>query len=239
MLDIKAIIKSKGLYQTVLPTGETFVWRLLSLQEYDVFARLRQAEAILDIFLYEEVFNYCYVGNSDVINGNLPAGYFSSIGQVIMHLSGDGGIGQEKTEILQARERYQASSVLETMKRTILVAFPSYLPEQVEAFNRVELLDRFTQAEYVLMQRAALVVPTVAVEEGGYKPIDVRKITKANSTNNLDFKKDNEEINRVMQKESLLDEHPLMLSKAQNKTNHLEKRQARQLDRLVSKAKRK
>lgn len=228
-MNIEALIESNGLYMTTLPTGEKFTWRLLTMKEYRVFDGLRQADIYMAPVLYEMVFSRCYVGEADAINGNLPAGYFPSIGELIMWLSGDGGVSNERNEIEAAREAYSADSVLETMKRIVLIAFSSYDPDVIDTWTRPELLKKFTLAEAVL------------VNKGGYEPLDTKKIMSAEQAakkkaSPVDFRKENQEYSQAMgdpNKPHPLDQHPLDLARKQAKTNKLMKSQAKELDKLA------
>lgn len=229
MIDIKTLIESDGLYMTTLPTGEQFTWRLLTLKEYRVFRGLREAGFYSPLFLYDAVFDHCYIGKADAINGNLPAGYFSAIGELIMYLSGDNAIDGEREEIETARTMYPVDSVQETMKRIILIAFPAYTPDDVEHWTRPELLRKFTMAEAVL------------VNKGGYEPIDTKKIltseqAKKRKSSPIDFRRENQEYSESMGdalKPHILDQHPDVLMKRQARTNKLQKHQAKELEKAM------
>lgn len=214
---------------TTLPTGEQFTWRLLTLKEYRVFRGLREAGVYSPLYLYESVFDHCFLGDSDAINGNLPAGYFSAMGELIMHLSGDASFSNERDEIETARMSYPMDSVQETMKRIILIAFPAYTPEVVEDWCRPELLKKFVLAEAVL------------VNKGGYEPIDTKKIMSADQaakkkSSPIDFRRENAEFDQSMGdslKPHILDQHPDVLKNKQGRTNRLQKTQARQLEKAM------
>jgi hypothetical protein len=229
MIEIKTLLESGGLYMTTLPTGEQFTWRLLTLKEYRVFRGLREAGTYSPHYLYESVFDHCFLGNSDAINGNLPAGYFSAIGELIMHLSGDASLSNERDEIETARMQYPMDSVQETMKRIILIAFPAYTPEAVEEWCRPELLKKFVLAEAVL------------INKGGYEPIDTKKIMTADQASKkksspIDFRRENAEFDQSMGdslKPHILDQHPDALKSKQGRTNRLQKTQARQLEKAM------
>ena len=233
MIDIKTLIESDGLYQTTLLTGEKFTWRLLTMKEYRVFRGLREVglNQIELLFLYDQVFEHCYIGNANAINGHMPAGYFPAIGEAIMWLSGDCG-ANERDEIEVARMKYNAGSVIETMKRICLMAFP-YLPEQVDNWTRPELLRKFTIAEAVL------------VNKGGYELLDTKKIMSAEQMKKknkspIDFAAENREHQTTlgdMNKPHILDQPPGVLFEKQDKTNKLQKRQAQELDRLQKRGK--
>ncbi len=185
-VDIDTLIDSKGLYKTVVPNAPPFVWRLLSMKEYNAFRKLLFSEAFHPYVLYGAVFERCYAGNVAFIDGNLPAGLFISIGEMIMWISG-GSAGQtQKEDITMARNAYPADSVHEVMKRVILLAFPSYTLETIEEWTRPELLYKFTVAESVLVNRGI-----------GYEPIDVRKIMSAGQAAKkqaIDFQRENQQL---------------------------------------------
>lgn len=193
MIDLSSILDNKDLYVTRLPGGESFMWRLLSLREYNIFCVLRDSKEYNTLFLYSLVFDRCYVGNSNAINGNLHAGIFCSIGELIMWLSGDSHIGieQEKQSIEQARMKYDAYSTKEVIKRTIMIAFPQYTPDIIQNWSWAKVMEIFTIAEAILSETKA-----------EYKPIDTRRIMskedaakqqkKANKA--IDFKKENKEL---------------------------------------------
>jgi len=185
-IDIDTIIDSKGLYKTMVPGAPSFAWRLLSLKEYTAFRKLFYSGTFHHYTLYTAVFERCYLGNPALIDGNLPAGIFISIGEMIMWMSGDSAGSTQKEDIVAARNSYAADSVHEVMKRVILLAFPSYTLESIEEWTRPELLYKFTVAESVLVNRGI-----------GCEPIDVRKIMSAGQAAKqkaIDFKRENAEL---------------------------------------------
>lgn len=239
MIDIKTLMETEGLYATRFPTGEEFTWRLLTLREYKVFCKLREASVMMPIVLYSEVFDYCYLGNSDAISFNVPAGYFPTMGELIMWLSGDCA-SNEAEEIEIARSKYRGNSVFETMKRTVLLAFP-YTPDEIEDWSRAELCRKFTIAEAVLVQKGK-----------EYVPIDTSQIMSADQLAKkkkkgpaIDFKKENAAYNEAMGDASnvhILDRHPDVLAQKQKQTKAVEERKmiderkmAQQLERATKK----
>lgn len=241
MIDIQTLIENKHLYRTTLPSGEEFTWRLLTMKEYDVFRRLREAGVYPPLVLYSEVFDYCYQGVSEVINGNLPAGYFSAIGELIMWLSGDSVINNEKQEIEEARSKYNTHSVTETIKRVILMAFPSYTPDSFNEWTRDQLMEKFVIAEAVLVGRGGqwlLDGKGNPAQVGVYQPINVKNITTANAAGSpIDIKKENEEYAKAMgdgQSKHILDQHPSVLANKAAKHAQLSRAAARSLDRATA-----
>ena len=222
-------MESAGLYMTTFPTGEQFTWRLLTLKEYRIFRGLREAATLAPLTLYEEVFNHCYLGNADAVNGNLPAGYFPAMGELIMWLSGDSSTQKEREEIETARLNYPTNSVQETMKRIVLLAFAAYTPDDIETWSHVELLRKFTIAEAVLVNR------------GGYELLDTKQImsqeqASKKKVNPIDFDKENREYSSAMgdaNKPHILDQHPDALAMKQAKSRKLEKVLAQQLEKSI------
>lgn len=226
MIDIETLLSSKGLYVTQMPSGETFSWRLLTIKEYKIFRHLREAGLLPLFSVYEEVFRKCYVGNSDAISGNIKAGISISIGEMIMHLSGDQVIGKEAEAITQARERSQAGLVEEALKRRVLAAFP-YKPEDLDTWSYQDLLNKFVLAESVLLERDAF--------KEGYKPIDVKDIGKKEKPKPMiDMKADN----AMLEEEGVVgfnphELNPYELAKLRNKKNQLSLQDAKKLDKAI------
>lgn len=153
MVDIDLLIDTEGLFETNLPTGDRFVFRLLSMREYRVFRGLRDSAVLEPMILASKVFERCYVGDADWIPGDLPAGVEISIGNLIMHMSGDCENDTLKGELIQAKNHYPADSVVEVMKQIVCTAFASLVPEDVDRWTRQKLIRQFVFAEAVLARR--------------------------------------------------------------------------------------
>jgi hypothetical protein len=223
MVDIDLLVESDGLYMTSLPSGESFVWRLLSLKEYRTFAALRAGAVLSAMELHTKVFDRCYVGDPRVINGNLPAGIFLAIGELILHLSGDMA-GDEAAEIDSAREQYAVASVQEVMKRVVLMAFP-YKPEELDDWTRPRLTRTFVQAEAVLANKS------------GYEPLDTSKImtpeqiAKQQNKPVVDMRRENREIgDEFGDRTHALDRDPAELAQRAKRQQKLKADQLRKLD---------
>lgn len=179
---------------TTLPNGASFTWRLLTLKEYQVFRSLRDGGVLHPYVLYDKAFDRCFLGESAIIDPQLPAGLFISIGQLIMYLSGDCAGETQKQDLMMAREAYHADSVIEHLKRVCLLAFPSYTLEDVEKWTRPELIRKFTISEAVLVNRGI-----------GYEPLDPKNIMSVadreaaqQKQQGIDFARENREIGSAM-----------------------------------------
>jgi len=226
-VDIDQLIESEGLFVTTLPDGASFTWRLLTEKEFRVLSKIRDNGLLSRFQVHLEAFNRCYVGDHRMINGDLPAGIFLSIGELIMHLSG-GATGHEADEIEAARANYADASVTEVMKRIVLMAFASYTPDVFESWTRAKLLERFVLAEALLQNRSE------------YQPIDTSKIMTPEQAAKQARKKslpvdvhgDNREIRNAMgSKKHALDSHPSEF-KDKVKSAKLNTAQARRLDKM-------
>lgn len=227
MLDIDLLVESEGMFMTTLPEGPSFTWRLLTMKEYRVFSTLRAGGVLSEWELYDKVFTRCYVGEALAINGHLPAGIFLSIGELIMHLSGDAH-ASEGEEIDAARSMYNQAGVLEVVRRIVLLAFP-YKPEELDHWTRQKLFKTFVEAEAVLQNR------------GDYQPLDTSKIMTAEqmaAQENkpvVDFRKDNRDLgDEFGDRKHALDLHPAELDRRAKKTAKLKQHQLRQVEQSLA-----
>jgi len=190
MIDIDALLDGPALFVTTLPSGERFTWRLLTLKEHRIFSNLAAAGVYDQRGLGDAIFERCYQGNVEYINGNVMAGITISIGLLIFQLSGPASAAQDRAEIAQARAVYPANSVIEHMKKIVFTAFPSYTPEDADRWTRPDLLLKFAMAEAVLVAR------------GNFEPLDLKKILapgeqpKKTHPSGIDFAKENKELNK-------------------------------------------
>ena len=152
MVDVATILDSNGLYQTHLPNGSKVTWRLLALKEFRAFQALANS-GVSEYYLYDQVFDHCYIGIASLIDSDIPVGWCMSIGKLIYNLSG--GAGQFKEELEMARINNPQDSIDGYMKRIVLRAFPSYTFEDIEGWTRPLLLQRFVVAEQILMENGS------------------------------------------------------------------------------------
>lgn len=219
MIPIKAI-EGRNLYKTTFGSL-VFTYRLLTIKEFEYFSRQQLPAEII----YSQIFDICYLGDSSLLNGNIPAGCILSVGQVILHLS-NSHAGQEKEAISQSRSEYNEDSVIEYMKRIVLIAFDTYNPDHIYGWSYKELYDKFVIAESVLAMKSI-------INKDGYTPVDLKTIRKAGEVqkpNGIDFQKENMAIRETgVNDNHMLDQTPMAMSHAQKQK--INPQQARQLDK--------
>ena len=103
---LKSFLEDKSnIYTTSIPGYGTYSFRLLSLKEYKRVVLLKGMYGFLTWELEEEVFSYCYVGDSNSLPPNLPAGIPVSIGKLILKLSGDSSTNDIIQDIAVSRSK--------------------------------------------------------------------------------------------------------------------------------------
>jgi hypothetical protein len=221
-MDIKALLKSNSsIYQTHIPDKDlVFHYRLLTLKEYKVFKGLRDNGIITPIKLHEEVFELCFLGEIAFLSDELPAGITSSIGQLIMYLSGD--CEHDKEVVIQTLLANRAQEPIGTLHNYMLGVitkiFPTYSYEDIVGWTRDELYKRFVIAENILKARDPeyKVINTEDISFGNEK-------TKQNKNNqNINFDKENAAIRA--------NTNPWDNMEAEGEMNKLSKEQLKRLD---------
>lgn len=225
-MDLKLLLSEKELFHTKFPTGDSFVWRLLTLKEYQRFRVLRDTGVVHPFILYSTIFDYCLVGDPQLLNGNIPAGIPIAIGQCIMWLSGETEVMSLVDDIAGARAGYPADSMLEVMKQVIFMAWPGYVEEDLGKLTYPELVKRFVKAETLLQRRGVQ-----------YEPVNLKKISRgdeAKKRKGPDFKAENAEMERAVgQRTPMLDRTPVDLEEArQRNSGKITPDRARKLDKL-------
>lgn len=239
MLDIDTLLKSDGLYITTMPDGRNYMWRLLTLKEYRIFRSLRETGTLSRYQIHDAVFDRCYTGNAALIDGDTPAGYTMSIGELIMWVSGDSAGLNDKEDLEIARSTYPGATVHEYMKRICLRAFPAYKIEDVEGWSRPLLIQRFVLAEELLSESyCTLLAPDgKIVRQPNYQPIELKSIMTAEQMaknqkrqEGIDFQKENAQINQAMsggEGHDLLDLSPDAFQKKMKIAKGMEARRGR------------
>ena len=152
-MDIKQYLKYDTLFLTSYPEGYSFTWRLLTLKEYRTINALRAVGSLGPDLAALKAFELAYLGDYYALSPKIPAGYINNIGHLILYMSGDGERDLLTNTIELTRASYEKDSILEYMKQTIFTAFPSYLPEHLDNWNRIELINNFIVSEELLIKR--------------------------------------------------------------------------------------
>jgi hypothetical protein len=178
-MDIDRLVKSNGLYLSKIG-GVAVTWRLLTTKEYRVFSGLLKGGIMPPFEVYEKVFDR--VADQNLAN-DVRAGVSISIGQYCMWLSGDCENETLIDDIVSVRASYAKNSIMEFMKRTIMIAFPSKRYEEFDNDSRGEILQSFVVAEALLEARMP----------DKFQPLDLKKIKRAGSSQlqSIDWEREN------------------------------------------------
>ena len=110
-MQLKDIINSEKELYVINFEHISYVFRLLSLGEFDRFNKLLHNNIMAPFFLYEEIFNLCSDYKYEYINSNVVAGHAVSIGNLIYELSGNKDGKDFLIEIAQKREELKSDSI--------------------------------------------------------------------------------------------------------------------------------
>jgi hypothetical protein len=161
----RALELNSELYRIVFDDYLSFDFKLLKIKEFNFFNKLIKAGKIPPFFIYEEVFNICFLGEVELLNKNIPAGYIISTGGLIFELSGAKSGEEFLLEIAKERQEKSPDSLYEHMKSTIFYAFSSMVPKDIEEMTEKQFISNFVSAENKLSKS----VP-------GYQRMDLKKI---------------------------------------------------------------
>ena len=164
-MNLKEIISSKDDLYSIEFDYNSFVFRLLTLGEFNRFNIMLNNGVIAPFFIYEEIFNICTNYRYENINLNILAGYTISAGNLIYDLSGNKEGKHFLIEIAQKREELNPDSIYEHMKIIILTAFSAYTPKDIMSMTEKEFIYNFVNAENKLSK---------TVE--GFKRLDLKAI---------------------------------------------------------------
>ena len=141
------------IYSIKFPKAERFEFRLLTLREVEYYDRLLKGGVMLPFFVYELIFEKCFLGNSMLLDSEMKAGYIISTGHLIYYLSTDIDIEKILFDIAGARLKNPIDSIYEHMRAVILMAFHSYKLADLKQLTRNELIELFVVAENALTKR--------------------------------------------------------------------------------------
>lgn len=218
---LESLLKT-DLYSTQIPGIGVFRYKLLSIKEYRKIVSLRSSGIFLPNELEEQVFKYCYVGNTGLLPESLHAGITVSLGKLILFLSGDCDTKTIISDISSFRRKNPPDTLHEYMRAVIVTAFPMYSLEDIESWTRVEFIEKFSISENVLKKK-----------QSDYELLDLSKVGKQPKKKNkpshgIDFAAENAAI--------MKNQNPMDVEDAYNniadskKSSNLTKGQARKLD---------
>jgi hypothetical protein len=146
-MQLHSIVSSKKELFVIKFEQVTYVFRLLTLGEFERFNKFLKNNVIPPMFLYEEMFNLCtdrlYL-NENLLN---PIGPIITTGNLIYSLSGNKEGKDFLLEVAESRKNINGESLYEHMRITILTAFTSYNPRDIKSMTEKEFIETFVVAE--------------------------------------------------------------------------------------------
>lgn len=170
-------------FATQLPNGQIIPWRPLSMGEYLKYEEMYRAGVYPPAFIEDEIFRLCVKDGAFVKNIDKQlAGTVSAVVATIMAYSGPSSL-DELNQFLNMN-RVKASGMLHELVNFVLLAFPSYKPEDLYDMEYSTLMLRVAQAERKLLSQGFINEPLSFEkpgEEQGPTEEEVAARKKANS----------------------------------------------------------
>ena len=105
-MEIKRVLESKiDIYNISFDEYLSFQFRLLTLREFDLLSKMLNGGALPPFFIYEEVFNICYLGEVKYLSNDIPIGFIISTGEMIYGLSGNTSAEDFLLSVAKMREK--------------------------------------------------------------------------------------------------------------------------------------
>lgn len=165
-MEIKRVIESNvDIYNISFDEYLSFQFRLLTLREFDLLKKMLNGGALPPFFIYEEIFNICYIGKVNYLSNNIPIGYIISTGEMIFSLSGNSSAEDFLMCIAKEREEQPVHSIYEHMKVVIFSVFSKYGLEDIDKMTEKQFIRTFVSAENVLVNTRP-----------GFERIDLKQI---------------------------------------------------------------
>jgi hypothetical protein len=146
-MQLHEIVSSKNELYIINFENVSFVFRLLTLGEFERFNKFLNSNVIAPVFLYEEIFNLCTGKKYLNLNLNTPMGPIISTGNLIYNMSGNKEGKDFLLEVAEKRKSIHSESLFEHMRITILSAFTSYTPRDIKSMTEKEFIENFVMAE--------------------------------------------------------------------------------------------
>jgi hypothetical protein len=165
-MNIKKVLEFKQeLYSIQFESNLSFEFRLLKIKEFNLFAKLLKGGGMPPFFIYEEIFNLCFVGAIEYLSKNIPIGYIITTGELIYQMSGGESGVDFLLQIANERQAAPQNSIYEHMKCTIFWAFNSLCLKDIEEMTEKEFIRNFVCAENLLSKT-----------KPEYSPLDLKAI---------------------------------------------------------------
>lgn len=165
-MNIKKVLEyEQELYSIQFEESLSFEFRLLKIKEFNLFAKLLKGGSLPPFFIYEEIFNLCFVGALEFLSKNIPIGYVVSTGELIYQMSGGESGVEFLLNIAEERQAAPLNSIYEHMKSTIFWAFSCICLKDIEQMTEKEFIRNFVAAENLLSKT-----------KPEYKPLDLKAI---------------------------------------------------------------
>jgi hypothetical protein len=88
-MDLVRVLKQgKELYNIEFETNIEYQFRLLSMREFRLFDKFLKGGVKPPLFIYEEIFELCFLGDISYLPRTTPMGHILSTGELIYVLSG-------------------------------------------------------------------------------------------------------------------------------------------------------
>lgn len=199
-MDWNTLLTSKNVFRTQYTDGLVFYWRLLTNKEYRVFKSIQHTQDLPNVLLFVKIFETCCLDFSTMKYADVPIGCLITLGEVMLYLSGDCEAETFANDLTQMRTVHAGDSVPEHMLKVVLTAFPSYTMEDIESWDRLELIEKFVLAENSLLYRGIKIQPLdlKKVKRGRGKPV-------REDTGHVDFEREAQLLNSKQNPLDLLD----------------------------------
>ena len=150
-MDLVRVLKEgKELYNIEFETGIEYQFRLLSMREFRLFDKFLKGGVKAPLFIYEEIFSLCFLGDISYLPKATPMGHILSTGELIYYMSGAQDSNQILFDIASQRKENPGDSIFEHMRAVIISAIPRYTLFDIDNLTEKEFIKCFVIAENIL-----------------------------------------------------------------------------------------
>ena len=147
---VRVLEKGTELYNIEFESGVEYQFRLLSMREYRLFNKFITGGLEPPIFIYEQIFNLCFLGDSRLFAANSPIGPMVTVGHLIYYMSGSQDATQLLVDIAEQRKANPGDSIFSHMRAVIITAIPRYTLFDVDNLTEKEFIKCFVISENIL-----------------------------------------------------------------------------------------